>query len=156
MSDASEHDRVPEEEASLLSDLGLALGPDLPPAGLVTRAQGLVAFMDVDRELVELLEGSGAEPADMRGPNAVVEQLTFETADGAVALEIVLGRGSVTGQVLSGAVDEVALEHVDGTLMATVIDDLGRFSLDQVPVGTVRLRLQVGSSQPVRTDWFLL
>jgi hypothetical protein len=156
MSDARDDDAVTEDEARLLAGLAEVLGPDDLPPGLVSRAEGLVAFMDVDSELAELLEGAAAEPVGARGSATATERLAFETADGSIALEVVVERDVVTGQVLAGALSEVVLEHLDGSVVTAVVDELGRFSIDRTRSGSVRILLQVGSAQPVRTDWFLL
>ena len=155
MSHGLEDEPLSEEEARLLADLAQALGPDVPPAGLVTRAEGLVAFMDVDRELVELLDDALAEPVGSRGA-ATSHRLVFELDDGAISLELSFDGDVPDGQVLSGSVTEVVLEGLDGRLDSATVDMLGRFSLRSVPTGPVRLRLEDGSGRPLATDWFLL
>src|SRR5688572_18870635 len=135
---------VPARDARLLDELGEALGPDVPPPGLVERAAGLLAFAEVDRELAELLDASAAEMAGMRGAATGAEPLVFEVADGSVAVEVTLAGDRLDGQVLSGAPVEVALQHVTGPARTCPVDELGRFSFDRPAAGPTRLRLHDG------------
>jgi hypothetical protein len=143
------------EDARLLAELGRALGPDRLPAGLVQRAEGLLALAGLDGELAELLEAA-AEPAGVRGAPDAGDRLLFEVAGGAVAVELVLGRDRVDGQVIAGAPTEVALERPDGTAAVATVDELGRFGFGSVAAGPARLVLRGGPAGPVTTDWFLL
>ena len=145
-----------DEDARLIARLGEALGPDLPPPGLVARAEGLVAFAEVDRELAELLDPARAEPAGVRGPAGVDTALVFEVADGSIAVELTVERDRLRGQVLAGSPAEVVLEPLAGPARTCPVDALGRFAFDQPAAGPTRLRLRDGSTRPVTTDWFLL
>jgi hypothetical protein len=151
-----EHDdeSLSAQEARLLAELGRALGSDPIPAGLVERAEELLALKDLDSALVELLDRSAAEPAGMRGGTART-RLEFEVGDGSVALELVPERDRLVGQVLAGELTAVALERRTGVVATAEVDELGRFSFDHVAAGPARLRL-VGGAAPVTTDWFLL
>jgi hypothetical protein len=143
------------EDARLLAELGRALGPDPLPAGLVARAEGLLALAGLDGELAELLEAA-AEPAGVRGTPDAADRLLFEVAGGAVAIELVLGRDRIDGQVIAGAPSEVALERPGGAAAAATVDELGRFGFDSVAAGPARLALRGAPAGPVTTDWFLL
>jgi len=155
MTEPGDPQPAPAEDARLLAELGQALGPDPLPAGLIDRAGGLLALAGLDGELAELLE-EAAEPAGVRGAPDTGDRLLFEVAGGAVAVELVLGRDRVEGQVIAGAPAEVALERPDGTAATATIDDLGRFGFDSVAAGPARLALRGGPTGPVTTDWFLL
>lgn len=154
MSDATD-EPMAAEDATLLVELGRALGPDLPPEGMLVRAEGLVAFMDVDAELVELLD-EAAETVGARGVGGDVRQLSFELDNGSVSIEVVLERDHMVGQVLAGDITEASLEGLDGPTATSAIDDLGRFSLRGNPSGPVRLRLRDGSGRALVTGWFLV
>jgi len=153
MSDANDEPLL-EPEARLLADLGRALGPDDPPPGLLARAEGLLAFMGIDQELVQLLDAE-VETVGSRG-TATGDRLVFELGDGSVSLEVGSDGVLLVGQLISGDVVEVALEGLDGVLAASAVDELGRFSLRSAPAGPVRLRLHGGSGRRLATDWFLL
>jgi hypothetical protein len=144
------------DDARLLGELGAALGPDPSPAGLVARAEGLLAFAEVDRELAELLDASAAEPVGVRGPGDVAGALVFEVGGGSVSVEVTVTGDRVDGQVLAGEPTEVVLERVSGPAHPCPVDELGRFTFSGVVPGPGRLRLRGGSARPVTTDWFLI
>ena len=158
MSDTPE-EPLPAEDARLLDELRAALGADPMPPGLVARAEGLVAFAGVDRELAELLEASAAEPAGVRGgPAEAAQPLVFEVADGSIGVEVVIGRDRLDGQVHAGTLAEVALERPGGDIVTGPVDELGRFAFTPVAAGPARLRLRPHgeAGRPVTTDWFLV
>lgn len=144
------------EESRLLGRLGGALGSDLPPAGMAQRLEGLLAFHDVERELLELLQDAAAEPAGMRGAVTREDRLAFDLGPGQVSLELVPERDGLHGQVLSGDVADVVLERVSAEPQTTAVDAIGTFFFARPGPGPARLRLRVRSGAPVTTDWFLL
>jgi len=159
MSDEFDAEAMPAEDGRLLDELGRALGPDPLPAGLLDRAEGLLTYMHLDRELAALLDDPAAAMAGTRAPAApdagVGGRLEFEVEDGSVSLELSVDRDRVAGQILSGSVTEVTLERLGGDTATAVVDELGRFAFDHVPAGPARLRLG-GAAHPVTTDWFLI
>jgi hypothetical protein len=147
-------------EAALLERLRALLGSDPPPDGMVARAEGLLAFRDVDRELVELLQDAAAEPAGLRGGVDTPERLLFELDGGpegsAVSVEVSLDRDALRGQVLAGVVTEVELERLGMPLRTSSVDALGQFAFADPLPGPTRLRLSGSAARPRTTDWFLL
>ena len=146
-----------EMEARLLAELGQAIGSGTVPPGLIERAEALVAFAGFDSQLARLLEAESGELAGTRGAAGMADALRFQVDDGSVAVELLVARGRLAGQVVCGAVTQVVLEHVSGAAATTAVDDLGRFAFEQPAAGPVRLRLlgvQIGQ-HPVATDWFL-
>ena len=154
MTDASEPDLSPVD-AQLLAELRSVLGDDPAPAGLVERAEGLVAYADVDRDLAALLDEAALEVAGTRGSTAADNRLAFETADPTQSVEVVLTRDALEGQVLAGDLASVELETLTGHRFAAAVDELGRFTVMDFPHGPARLRW-AGANGPVTTDWFLL
>jgi hypothetical protein len=161
MSEPSRPEPATDQDARLLEQLGQALGPDPLPAGLVGRAEGLLAYAGLDRDLAELLEEAAAEPAGVRGPVEAGERLVFEVADGSVTVELVVRRDRLDGQVLAGTPTEAVLEWRGGGTAATAVNQLGGFSFEPgagepLRSGPARLLLRGGPSRPVTTSWFLL
>lgn len=156
MNDRIDDEPPSAEDAALLAQLRAVLGPDRLPDGFLTRAEGLLTFRDVDRELLELLQESAAEPAGLRGGLGAPGRLVFELGGGAVSVEVVLERDALRGQVLAGSVTEVGLERLAEDVRVTGVDALGQFSFADPAPGPARLRLHGGGRRPMTTDWFVL
>jgi hypothetical protein len=145
------------EDARLLAELGQALGPSTQPPGLVERVEALVVFADFDRQLARLMETESGELVGTRGAATPTEAMRFQVDYGSVAVEVLVARGRLSGQVLAGAIAEVVLEPLSGPAVTAAVDDLGQFAFEQPGTGPVRLGLrgvQIGPT-PVATDWFL-
>jgi hypothetical protein len=153
MSDASREDALPAEDAGLLAELSEALGRDPLPAGLLDRAEGLLAWMDVERELAGLLDDADVELAGTRG--GVTTGLVFATPGGDVAVEVTFEDGGLAGQVLAGEPASVLLERSDGSTTTVPVDELGRFGVQRPDRGPVRLHLPAAPGRTVVTDWFM-
>lgn len=156
MSEKFDDEPVSVDDARLIERLAGALGPDPAPEGMLNRLEGLLAFRDVDRELVTLLQDAAAEPAGLRGTAGVQHRLAFELGDGSVSVELVPERGLLRGQVLAGEVTEVVLERLAAESRTTAVDALGRFTFDDPAAGPARLRLRGRATRPWTTDWFLI
>jgi hypothetical protein len=145
-----------EADRELLAALGDACGDDPLPVGIIDRADGLLTWADVDEELAELLETTSAEVAGTRGASESDTVLEFQVADGTVLIEVDLGSGGITGQVLGIDVDVVALERPGGESGTVDVDELGHFSFTDPEPGAVRLRIATAAGTDVRTDWFVI
>lgn len=156
MTDRFDDETPSAADADLLAQLRAALGSESLPDGLLERAEGLLAFREVDRELLELLQEAVAEPAGLRGGLSAPGRLAFEVDGGAVSVEVTLERDVLRGQVLSGAVTEVGLERVADDVRVTSVDSLGQFSFTDPAPGPARLRLNGNDTRPMTTDWFIL
>lgn len=154
MTDRFDDELPSPEDAALLDRLRAGLGRDELPDGLLARAEGLLAFRDVDRELVELLD-TASETVGLRGGVDAPDRLVFEVDGGAVSVEVVLERGELRGQVLAGDLAQVGLERLGGHVRSTAVDSLGTFAFTDPEPGPVRLRLG-GSAARLCTDWFVL
>lgn len=145
-----------EADRELLAALGDACGDDPLPVGIIDRADGLLTWADVDEELAELLETTSAEVAGTRGASQSDTVLEFQVADGTVLIEVDLGSGGITGQVLGIDVDVVVLERPGGESGTAPVDELGHFSFTDPEPGAVRLHIATATGTDVRTDWFVI
>ncbi len=153
--DADRDDMMSDADRELLAALGEAWGDDPLPVGIIDRADWLLTWADVDDELAELLETSGAEPSGTRGASSDTV-LEFQVADGTVLIEVDSARGGVEGQVLGTDVDVIVLERPGGESDTAPVDDLGHFSFPDPEPGAVRLRIAIETGTDVRTDWFVI
>lgn len=144
-----DHDRMLEEA---VAEMLWAVDP-VPP-DVVAGAQVAFDMRAVDEELAVLLDDVGQDDvrAGVRGGGA--RALTFR----APGLEIVVEVGSagrtatMTGQVTPPDAGSVAAEWPGGSVAAAV-DEWGRFVVDGVRIGPVRLRVEVAGRRAVLTDW---
>ena len=143
---------TPDEER-LLDALRRALPDERPPPGFLSRAEQLLTYLDLERDLAELLE-QPAEPAGMRGGGSGAAR-AFGTAAGSVAIDVTVARAPVAAQVLAGALVSVTLEARAGVVAVTSPDPLGRFAFHDVAPGPARLTLRLTTTAVV-TDWFLV
>lgn len=146
-------DEPSDAELRLLGDLQRALGPDPAPEGLADRAAGLLAVQRLDAELAELLEAGAAEPAGARGGSSA-GVLSFQVRDGSVTLDVEVRDGTVTGQLQAAGTWQLTLQTAAADTVGSAVDAMGRFSVNRVPAGPVRLLLRREDGRAVRSDWF--
>lgn len=151
--DALPDDAPDERDRALLRDLAGALGrPD--DADLIRRCEGLLAWVDVDAELAELLEQAPVELAGTRG-GATPEQLEFSLDDGTCVIEVRVADGSVRGQILGVNPQHVVLRVVTGVTSPADVDAVGSFEIHDPPAGSARLELDLDGRR-IHTDWFVI
>jgi hypothetical protein len=109
----------------------------------------------VDEELAELAYDSAAasEPAGVRGNATRPRQLTFESGD--TTLEVELSGRELLGQVLPGRRVRVRLSTPDGPGPELDSDDRGRFRVAEVPSGVFRLSYDAHDGPRRSTGWIL-
>ena len=146
-----------EDEAALLAELRamMAVTDPVPPEA-VAAARSAFAWRTMDAELAELTADTSVngELVGVRGA-ATPTMLTFDAPGLTVEVELLDagGRRRLMGQLVPPGPGTVEIRHRAG--VATVaVDEVGRFSVDDVAVGPVSLRCAAGS-QVVETDWFL-
>ena len=138
---------------------GLAEQVDPPPEMVFEAARAAFGMRRIDAELAELVLDSAVDagPVLVRGTETdAVRMLSFETDTVSIEVQVseVNGLRSLLGLV-SGALGPVDVETAHGR-HSVVLDDLGRFSVADVPPGTVRLHLVAENGTPVTTSWVSL
>jgi hypothetical protein len=142
-------------DARLLADLNSLYENDDPaPESVLAAARSLFALRDFDAELARLLDEESLvgqavrATGDHRLLTFEAEHVTFVVE----ATELTHGR-KLVGQVVPAGPRELWLENADGASTATPVDELGRFSLAQLPAGTARLRCELPDGTRVVTEW---
>ena len=64
-------------------------------------------------------------------------------------------RNSLLGHLTGQPVDQCLLEFVDRPAEPVFLDDLGRFSIETVRRGSMRLRCRLADDAQVATSWIL-
>ena len=149
---------------ALLGELGGLLSRvDPVPPELLDQVRRAFCWRTIDVELAELSFDSlvDADSAlGVRGADAALEprMLGFgAVVDGAdLAIEVEVdrstGHGVLVGQLWPAGASSVDVQSGDGQAITVPVDDLGRFRVDPVPPGPVRLRVQQGR-HAVQTTW---
>jgi hypothetical protein len=148
-----------EEEMSasdkaLMKALAEAIGGLQPPIDLATRSEGLLAWLDVDAELAELLDQPMTEAAGIRGSSTATPVLEFSVADGSCVVEVSVADDAITGQLLGGEAAEVVLRTSSGAVSSAPIEELGAFTFNHPPSGALRLEIDLTEGRRIHTDWF--
>jgi hypothetical protein len=147
----------------LMADLRrIAAAVDGPPADVLAAARAAFLTRDLDGELALLVadtrtaEGEAAyEPVRADATPAQGSWLlSFEGGGVQVDMEVdeEHGRIRLIGQFSGASGDEYYLES-EGERRPIEVDDLGRFIVDDVRHGPVRLRCRSADGAPVTTVW---
>lgn len=157
------HDDLTDPEARLLGELsGLFERSDPIPRDVVDAAYAAFEFRDLDAQLAQLLHDTALdterELAGVRGLTAT-RSLTFAMGKERYVEVDVEAAGelrTITGYVVPATGGTVAVEHTAGGDRRGSIDDGGRFAVDGVPGGPVRLRITIDGSPELVTEWLTL
>ncbi len=154
MSDAD--DEMSSSDRLLMEALADAIGGPRPPIDLASRCEGLLAWIDVDSELAELLDQPIGEAVGTRG--AVTSSTTFEfvVGDGSCVIEITPSGTGLHGQLLGGEAQSVVARTTAGAATSSLIDALGAFELSDELSGSIRLELELSDGRRIHTDWFVI
>jgi hypothetical protein len=133
----------------------LALADPVPPL-VLAGAQAIWSWRTIDAELAELAYDSAldhAGPALVRSGDGE-RTLTFESADDpSLAIEVgvlPLETCRVVGQIVPPQPARGTIRHAGGET-ELVVDELGRFVVDDVPRGLVRFVFTLGEGAAART-----
>jgi hypothetical protein len=127
---------------------------DPVPAAVVDAARAAYIWRTIDAELAELTADSAMATAGVRSTSAP-RLLTFEGAGVEVEVEVAHTGSTrhLSGQLVPMGPAQITVRWSGGT-QETTADDLGRFSLERVPAGSVSLAiLRAGAEQPIVTSW---
>ncbi len=124
---------------------------DPVPPLLDEAARNAFEWRTLDEELAELMRDSADEEAGalVRGPGGP-RQLSFESPEIEIELEVVSTgprERRLEGQLLPPGVATVTVERPGEDRLTVQADDLGRFVLDGLRAGVVRLHVLLGGSQ---------
>jgi hypothetical protein len=117
-------------------------------------ARAAFSWRSVDAELMELLHDSALEAgAAVRGPGDPGRLLSF--GGGSLTIELEVGAGAVTGQVLPAQAAAVALQRTGAEDRTVAADGAGFFRIEEVGSGPVRFVVTT-SEATLTTAWVTL
>lgn len=134
---------------------------DPVPAAVLEAARAAYTWRTIDAELAELTADSAMPATDSAMAGAGVRSssaprlLTFEGAGIEVEVEVAQTGQTrrLAGQLVPVGAAQVTVRWAGGT-QETTADDLGRFTVEQIPAGSVSLTVQrEGAQHPVVTSW---
>jgi hypothetical protein len=142
-------------DVRLLADLNTLYDHDDPvPEAVFAAARDAFLWRDIDAQIARLLDESALAGQAVRatGDHRLLtfeaERLTFVVE----ATELIEGR-KLVGQVVPAGPRELWLESAGGDSVPAAVDELGRFSLPQLPAGPARLRCELPDGTRVVTEW---
>ena len=153
-----------DNDESILADLRrIAATVDGPPDGVLTAARAAFLTRDLDGELALLVAdsrtagGTGGYAPIRAGLDREAQghwMLSFEGGGVQVDMEVEErhGRVRLIGQFSGASGDEYLLES-GGRQRRIEVDAIGRFILDDVAHGPIRLRCRAADGAPITTVW---
>jgi hypothetical protein len=146
------------DDVRLLAQLNSLYQNDDPtPEFVLAAARDAFGWKEFDAELARLLDEESLvgravrATGDHRLLTFEAEHLTFVVE----ATELTHGR-KLVGQVVPAGPRELFLESPEGASTAAAVDELGRFSLAQLPAGPARLRCELPDGTRVVTEWGII
>ena len=132
---------------------------DPVPPTVISAARSAYTWRTIDAELAELTFDSELTPegAGRRGMAAVDRELTFTAGPCTVELSVGASSGptkTLVGQVVPADATEV-VAHSGGGERRAPVDEIGRFRIEGVAPGPVRLVVQLADARSISTDWFI-
>ncbi len=150
-------DQMKDEQ--LLARLMAALDAADPlPEAVIDAAKASFTWRTIDAELAALVFDSASEElVGVRGAE-VARQMTFRTPGVEIELVVVSETSRrLVGQLVPPQAAEIELHHEDVT-RTVQSDNLGRFTFQDVPTGSVRLtcKLKADDATLIQTEWVII
>jgi hypothetical protein len=144
-----------DDERLLREAVTAASAPDVPDS--ITRsARAVYTWRTIDAELAEIAFDSAraaAFGADVRGDQATLRTLTFESRD--VVIELELSSGALVGQLVPGRRFRIEMTTFDAPSSGVEVDvdQGGYFAVRPAPAGPFKLAVQTSEGRRVVTPW---
>lgn len=140
----------------LLAELAAALVATGPvPAEVVAAAKTAYELRYLDEELA-LLAAPDTAPGSVSAPSQPLPIWRIVVSSTAIRLELDLVSASLVGQLIPPTTGVLVVEWRGGSTRHAYINAAGRFVLDQIAVGDIRIRLATGAGEVLTTPWLLI
>lgn len=148
--------QMSEEELGLALRAVLAEADPVPPEALAM-ASAALAWRDIDTALAALISDSLAVSSMATVRGTPPRLLSFATDQVTIDLEVTAEAGTVRllGQVAPAMTADIMVEFTGGT-RAGQADQMGRFAIDGLPSGWLRVAVTTTGTEQIRshTEWF--
>jgi hypothetical protein len=143
------------DNEALLAELDEAwhAAQEVPP-DFISAGKAVWIPLDLDAELAELIYDSLREPAEVRTDTAALRALTFASPTQTIELEV--AESGLIGQLVPPWRTLIEVQARDGTTACATSDDLGFFTIPQIPDGPFRLRYRTRAGVDVVTGWIAI
>jgi hypothetical protein len=154
-----------EDDDELMAQLSRLAGElDAVPEHVAAAARAAISTRDLDSELAELVADSSATEPELEfelvrhGAADQDRLLSFDSGELQVELEVIQDGDDLTliGQVIGTAPVDCLLEYGDSRRVALPTDELGRFLVEGLSGGPVRVRCRSATGASVSTAWVML
>jgi hypothetical protein len=139
-----------DDELLAFLDEALRTEAEVPP-DFVAAGKATFTWRSIDAELAALVYDSEREPALTRTQTADLRALTFASAH--VTIELELTDTGLLGQVVPTAAARIEVQTAAGVTVWVTADELGFFTIRDVPQEPFRLRVRVDETIDVLTTW---
>lgn len=160
-SHSSNRPQSPEIEladAQLLAELrATVIRTDPVPARVTEAAIAAFDLRSLDAELAELIADSAVDAGALVRGGAETRLVSFANPRMSIEFEVASTDGArrLIGQVVGARSGPMELDHRAGVLLVHP-DELGRFVVDAVAPGPVRLRCGLADGGTVSTSWVVV
>lgn len=148
-------------DLALLDELRAIAGraDPVPPAAILA-ARSAIAWRTMDAELAELTYDSVLDDSLAAVRTSETTRLvTFEAGDAQIEVQVatLAEKRRLVGQVVPPRGGSLEVNARDTVRLETTVDELGRFAIEAVPAGPIRLLFRPDDGgADVRTDWLLV
>jgi hypothetical protein len=150
---------VDQDEVMLNELRRIAAAADGPPTAVLEAARAAFLTRDLDTEIADLIADSRASSAyeQVRAAEAEAEGqwlLSFE--GGGIHIDLEVDSGGLSLRLvgmLSGVQVEECVLQAEGHSRPVALDRLGRFILDDLAPGPIRMRCRLSDGRRVMTRW---
>jgi hypothetical protein len=155
MSGHQPDDAADDELIARLSQIAAQADP--VPEALFAAARTAFGLRDLDARVAELVHDSAVDPPAtlVRGPDARL--LSFEADDIAIECEVIVRgtRRDIIGQLVGGTATALQV-RTPGAAVDIHVEEHGRFSVRDLPVGPFRLWCSLADGTTLVTSWTMV
>jgi hypothetical protein len=148
-------------DLGLLDELRAIAGrADPVPQAAILAARSAIAWRTMDAELAELTYDSVLDDSVAAVRSGETTRLvTFEAGDAQIEIQVATAgdKRRLVGQVVPTRRGALEVHAGEAVRLETTVDALGRFAVEAVPAGPIRLLFRPDDGgADVRTDWLLV
>lgn len=159
MATMADHADIDDADGQLLSELRAFFArTDPAPPDAIAAAYAAIELRDIESQIADLLRDSVLEDKELAGVRGGGQRsLSFGAGDRFLEVDVteVASERRLAGYVVPGAAGSIRFEGLEGDAMAP-LDAHGRFKLEGLKRGPLRMTVDVPGLPPFRTPWLTI